>query len=83
MKLIANWGQAHKALSVILPTVGSVVMLILYVLQKAGELNLIPIEYLPFITTAVIPFLAWLGRVIPQATLLLGKIAETDDSEGE
>lgn len=82
MKLITNWKQAHKALSVILPTVGSVVMLILYVLQKAGELDLIPIEYLPFITTAVIPFLAWLGRVIPQASLLLGKIAETDENKG-
>lgn len=83
MKLITNWEQAHKALSVILPTAGSVVMLILYILQKAGELDLIPIEYLPFITTAVIPFLAWLGRVIPQAHLLLGKIAETDETKGE
>ena len=76
MKLVKNWQEAHKALYVILPTLGSVVMLLLYTVQKAGELELIPNEYLPVVTTVVIPFLAWLGRVIPQVNLALGKLAE-------
>ena len=77
MKLISNWQQAHKALSVILPTVGSLVLLMVYMLEEAGKLSLIPTEYLPFVTTILVPVLAWIGRVIPQVTLMLG------DSGGE
>ena len=72
MKLINNWQQAHKALSVILPTVGSLVLLIVYMLEEAGKLSLIPTEYLPFVTTILVPVLAWIGRVIPQISLILG-----------
>ena len=72
MKLINNWKQAHKALSVILPTVGSLVLLMVYMLEEAGKLSLIPVEYLPFVTTILVPFLAWIGRVIPQISLMLG-----------
>ena len=78
MKLINNWKQAHKALSVILPTVGSLVLLLVYMLEEAGKLSLIPTEYLPFVTTILVPVLAWIGRVIPQVTLMLG-----DSSGGE
>lgn len=48
-------------------------MLLIFCLQKAGELNLIPDDYVPFVTTVAVPVLAWIGRVIPQVTLLLGK----------
>ena len=72
MKLINNWQQAHKALSVVLPTVGSLVLLAIYMLEEAGKLSLIPTEYLPFVTTILVPVLAWIGRVIPQVTLMLG-----------
>lgn len=78
MKLIDNWQQAHKALSVILPTLGSLVLLMVYMLEEAGKLSLIPTEYLPFVTTILVPVLAWIGRVIPQVTLMLG-----DSSGGE
>ena len=74
MKLINNWQNAHKALSVILPTLGSIIMLLIFCLQKAGELNLIPDDYVPFVTTVAVPVLAWIGRVIPQVTLMLGKL---------
>lgn len=76
MKLINNWQNAHKALSVILPTIGSAIMLLIFCLQKAGELNLIPDDYVPFITTVLVPVLAWIGRVIPQVTLLFSQIKE-------
>ena len=79
MKLINNWKQAHKALSVILPTVGSLVLLAIYMLEEAGKLSLIPTEYLPFVTTILVPLLAWIGRVIPQISLMLGD----DNSGGE
>jgi len=72
MKLINNWQNAHKALSVVLPTLGSIIMLALYMLQKMGELNLIPDDYVPFVTTVLVPVLAWIGRVIPQVSLMLG-----------
>ena len=72
MKLINNWQQAHKALSVILPTLGSLVLLAIYMLEEAGKLSLIPTEYLPFVTTILVPVLAWIGRVIPQISLILG-----------
>lgn len=81
MKLIDNWQDAHKALSVILPTLGSVITLLIFILQKAGELNLIPNEYIPLVTATIVPFLAWVGRIIPQATLLLGKIGGHDEQK--
>lgn len=80
MKLINNWQQAHKALSVILPTLTSVIMLLIYCIQQASDLNLIPDEYIPFITTVLVPVMSWFGRVIPQVTLMLGK-TEVDDNE--
>ena len=49
-------------------------MLLIFCLQKAGELNLIPDDYVPFVTTVAVPVLAWIGRVIPQVTLMLGKL---------
>lgn len=79
MKLINNWKQAHKALSVILPTVGSLVLLLVYMLEEAGKLSLIPTEYLPFVTTILVPLLAWIGRVIPQISLMLGDLGESSN----
>ena len=79
MKLINNWQQAHKALSVILPTVGSLVLLMVYMLEEAGKLSLIPVEYLPFVTTILVPSLAWIGRVIPQVSLMLGDPGEASN----
>ena len=73
MKLIPNWQQAHKSLAVILPTIGNLVLLLIFLIEKSQELNLIPIEYLPFITAVITPVLAFLGRVIPQVSLVLGK----------
>lgn len=79
MKLINNWQQAHKALSVILPTLGSLVLLLVYMLEEAGKLSLIPTEYIPFVTTILVPVLAWIGRVIPQVTLMLGDLGESSN----
>ena len=72
MKLIPNWQQAHKSLAVILPTIGNLVLLLVFLIEKSQELNLIPVDYLPFITAVVTPMLAFLGRVIPQVNLYLG-----------
>lgn len=81
MQLIDNWQNAHKALSVILPTLGSVITLLIFCLQKAGELNLIPTEYIPLVTTVAVPVLAWIGRVIPQISLKLGSVESQDGSK--
>ena len=72
MKLIPNWQQAYKSLAVILPTIGNLVLLLVFLIEKSQELNLIPAEYLPFITAVITPVLAFLGRVIPQVNLYLG-----------
>ena len=72
MKLISNWQQAYKSLAVILPTLGNLAILLLLLIEKSQELNLIPVEYLPFITAVITPALAFLGRVIPQVNLYLG-----------
>ena len=81
MKLINNWQRAHKALSVVLPTLGSLVLLAMYLLEEAGKLSLIPTEYLPFVTTILVPVLAWIGRVIPQISLMLG--SDSGESSNE
>lgn len=72
MKLISNWQQAYKSLAVILPTIGNLILLLLFLIEKSQELNLIPADYLPFITAIITPMLAFLGRVIPQVSLYLG-----------
>ncbi|MGQ0880324.1 DUF7940 domain-containing protein [Acinetobacter baumannii] len=79
MKLINNWQQAHKALSVILPTITSVIMLLIYCIQQATDLSLIPDEYIPFVTTVLVPVMSWIGRVIPQVSLMFGKIEVEED----
>ena len=73
MKLIPNWQQAYKSLAVILPTIGNLVLLLLFLIEKSQELNLIPVDYLPFITAVITPVLAFLGRIIPQVTFILGQ----------
>lgn len=70
--LIKNWRNAYKALSVILPTVGSFCLLLVSILEQASVTPLIKPEYVPYITTIVIPLLAWTGRIIPQHELKLG-----------
>lgn len=72
MKLVSNWQQVYKSLAVVLPTIGNIILLIMYVLAQAVELDLIPTEYIPFVMATLTPILAALGRVIQQASLLLG-----------
>lgn len=72
MKLVSNWQQVYKSLAVVLPTIGNVILLIMYVLSQAVELDLVPTEYIPFVMATLTPILAALGRVIQQASLILG-----------
>jgi len=84
LKLIPNWKKAYKSLAVLLPTIGSFILLIVHILQTAGELSLIPQTYMPHVTAFVIPTLSWVGRIISQGDLFKIFIEDKeDDSETE
>lgn len=70
---INNYKKAYKALSVILPSIGSFILLIVSILQNQDVLNLIPEQYLPIVTSIIVPLLAFLGRIIVQKNLKLGE----------
>lgn len=71
LKLITNWRNAHKAWSVVLPTVASFIWLAITLIQNAKQAQLIDPAYAPYVEALIIPILAWVGRVIAQPQVQL------------
>lgn len=78
MKLIENWGSAYKALSVVLPFLATTAALLVSMITGLQDTGLIDVNTDLFWGYALTA-LTFIGRVIPQGSLLLGIPAKKEE----
>lgn len=65
MNLTDNWKNSYKAYSVLFPLIGSICILLVEILQKALDLNMLPPEHRN-LALILLPILSFIGKIIPQ-----------------
>lgn len=67
--LVKNWTNSYKSLAVVLPTLGNIALLGVVILDGAAQMNLIPLQYVPLVSTVITPLLGFIGRSVKQPNL--------------